>query len=508
MSHDQEHQADPHANKEGYITGNDYALPYFSKWSSVLRGAELRLLQHVNCDVLSTPGAPPTLLALKQHAQCLCRLIERFEPVNEIVHVNRGPRPDGYHSTRQANAFDWLRDLTQPYTNESPDHHRPLYDLVNQVKASSDVGETVYHCPLEVHEPRQADGVLRPYSSHANLLMHANECLERLDHEYSATGGLLSLLPTDKTHDADGLAAARNSLLGQWLLHTQALVGRMHELEIAYANAADVLAGEAVVPLQHMSTFGPDARSAGREPAFPQDRWILANAGDDVFEHIHALLDRAEALAEQKEHVWRRDRAVLGERLWVEERGGHAYARGIVPVDVTTRYYRLKGQAGPAGARRHPLFVCPAWAHHPATAATRALESRPTVVTVAPPRFPERVSDLERRYMGQEAAVAAATRANQALRAQVRQGDGEMALLKQTLTAETTARRAWEHVGGADQAELVNELDRLRAELTTARNSAADALRNANALRQEVRDRKQEIRDLNTKLQAAQAAPF
>ena len=434
MSHEQEHQADRHANRRAYIQGTDYALPYVSNWSSSLREDELELLKHVNCSLLSTPHVPPTLLALKQHAQALCRLIERFEPLDEIVQVNQGPQPEGYYAAQGANAFDWLNDLTVPYTNEHPDHHRPLHDLVNWVKTSSDIKEPTYHCPLEVHEPRKADGVRRPFLSHEGLLMHANECLERLDHEYSSTGGLLSLLPTDQEHDADNLRGARNTLVGQWLMYTQALAGRTHELELAYGNATDALAGEAVIPLQHLSAFGPDARS-GREPAFPQDRWVLVNAGDDVFDHVHELLDRVEALAEQREQIWRGDRGALGERLWLEERGGRAYARGIVPVDVTTRYYRLKGRG------RHTLFVCPAWSHHPATAATRALEARPTVVSVAAPRYPERVSDLERRWVADSEAAAIAARETEELRARVHRGDSELALLNQHLAAEKRTRK-------------------------------------------------------------------
>src|SRR5690606_30922169 len=125
-----------------------------------------------------------------------------------------------------------------------------------------------YHCPLAEIRPRgngngngneNGSGAdkQQPYANHHNLVMHANACLERLDHELSSTGGLMSLLPpargaataaTDGSGGSDDLAAARASLLGQWLHFTQSLVGRMHELERAYANALDALAGEAVVP--------------------------------------------------------------------------------------------------------------------------------------------------------------------------------------------------------------------------------------------------------------------
>lgn len=89
-----------------------------------------------------------------------------------------------------------------------------------------------------VLESAEEQTVRKPYSTHHNLLMHASECLEVLGHEYSATGGIMSLLPTDTTADTVNLRAARNSLVGQWLLFTQHLVARMHELETSYGQSS------------------------------------------------------------------------------------------------------------------------------------------------------------------------------------------------------------------------------------------------------------------------------
>ncbi|KAI1323189.1 hypothetical protein F5Y16DRAFT_384441, partial [Xylariaceae sp. FL0255] len=171
------------------------------------------------------------------------------------------------------------------------------------------------------------------------LLMHANEILERLDHEYSAMGGILSIIPleSENVNEQRALKQAKGTLVGQWILYTQHLVVRMHELEIAYGNCLDLLANEAIVPMQHISIHGPDGRS-GREIVFPQDRWILANAGEDVFSFIHQMLDRAEAFQDQQDDEFD-DQNVLGDAAYSGNKDNKY--RGIVKVDLSTRFYRL-----------------------------------------------------------------------------------------------------------------------------------------------------------------------
>ncbi|WQF86089.1 hypothetical protein CDEST_11103 [Colletotrichum destructivum] len=392
----------------GHIDNTPYAGAYQSRFTAeVLHpdgshgsshpsavGLDIHLLRHVNCGYLSTHGRAPTLLALKQHAQALAILIAKLAPTTEYAEVNNQNNVRGRikKSFRDNEAFDWLNDLSHTYQNDDEWHYKPLSDLMNQIRHQSDTQDIIHHCPLQsFEEDREKRTKPRPYASHGVLALHANECLEMLDHEYSATGGLMSLLPTDAETDSEEMSAVRNSILGQWLLFNQHLVARMHDLELGYANALDVTAGEAAVPMQMVSKMGPDAASSGREVAYPQDKWVLANAGDDVFDHLHRVLDREEAQMEFKREIWTAN-GTYGERMWNEQRGGDLYARGLVFYDVKTRYYRLQGKG------RSTIFILPAHGVHPAVQETRRLEVTPTVVSVVTPMFPARVSDWESKY--------------------------------------------------------------------------------------------------------------
>ncbi|CAK7235954.1 hypothetical protein SCUCBS95973_009441 [Sporothrix curviconia] len=415
MTHTYAHDFDPSAHRAGYIPGTDYALPYLSR-HTVAHRDETAILRHVNCSLLSTPGVPPTLLALKQHAQSLSYLIAMLSPhgndddaVEVIVaratkaqdSTARGPSTQRrttqqgaaadtpvashgadtdsllHHLVKRAgdaatdNPFDWL-DLSRPYTNDmDPEHHRPLVDLVNEVESHHDVLGATYHCPLTTHTPRnggcytmeERDNVMdedgsdkqRPYASHHSLLLHANMCLERLDHEYASTGGLISLLPTvtaspqnsasstDKQEEPAELTTARNTLVGQWLAFTQQLISRMHELEIAHTNAVHFLSGEA--ELAPAVARGDHSGSGADGPAASPGRWILSNAGDDVWTAVHDKLDQVSAT----------DTVLLQQHL----AQGVVGERSIVPsstmpyVDLTTRFYRAT-----ADSARGPVSVC------------------------------------------------------------------------------------------------------------------------------------------------------
>lgn len=414
MSHDieQEHTDNNVEQQAGYYAGSDWSLPYMSPWSRVHANPELvSVLRHMNCSYLGQPGAPPTLLGLKQHARSLAKLIMLLEPSVTSVEVdgnNNNNNSDARQKLVNGGAFDWLADLGVPYTNDDPNHHRPLNALLNEVRGRHDIGGTTYYCPLTEVPPRPPkegtlnryyapDVMTKPFVSHHNLVMHANECLERLDHEFSATGGLLSLVPPDgdETEASAELTALKNSLLGQFLVFCQGLCVRTHEMQIEHAQLLDVMAGEAVAPAQALSRDGPDARK-GRTVVFPQDRWILANAGDDVFNVLHGLFDRQEALYQQKMAEYKKA-GVSGQTDWELHRGGKEYARGIIPLNVMTRYYRL------AGKGHSTIFVIPASEeYHPGLKAThKNVETNPTVVSVVQPRWPERVSSWESKYQRQ-----------------------------------------------------------------------------------------------------------
>lgn len=424
-------QNDANVNQPGYYPATDHAIPYQSEWSRIHDDeATKATLRHLGCNYLGTKGCPPTLIALKRHAQSLAVLIARLSPSVRTGKVDGNPIFDERQAGRDRiqhsvegrlelnDAFDWLADLSQPYNNDDPNHHKPLNILSNEVAGLHEVTGVEYQCPLDKVSPREPkeqrahpylqDVSAQPYASHHLLAMHANDCLERLDHEFSNTGGILSLIPeAGQGANSDELKAAQNSLLGQLLLYVQSLALRNHEMDMTNAKLTDALASEAVVPLQHLSVLGPDGR-AGREIAYPQDRWVLVNAGDDVWAHLHDTLDREEAALTVREQEWAgEDVGLGGDSVWCTERGQDRCARGLVAVDIRSRFYRLQGQG------RSTIFVLPAFATQPSTEWSERLDrySKPTVVGTVAPRTVGRASEYEkRRNADHQAALRRGTR--------------------------------------------------------------------------------------------------
>ncbi|KAH6632597.1 hypothetical protein F5144DRAFT_489420 [Chaetomium tenue] len=551
-AHLAEHEDDDHAGQRGYIKGTDFSLPYFSQWSRLHESeASDGLLRHVSCGYLSTHGVPPTLLALKQHAQSLCVLIHALNPTLKSAEITGGnPAKAGSKKKGQAaeaagaaedslglkyklnDAFDFLTDLSVPYTNDDPNHHKPLTGLANEVRGRHEALGTTYHCPFAEHKPRGQGEKQKPYANHHNLIMHANACLERLDHEFSSTGGLMSLLPTTTTTTpptthphhptTTDLTNARNSLLGQWLHFTQTLVARMHELERAYGNALDALAGEAAIPHQALAAQGPDGRATGRVVAYPQDRWVLVNAGDEVFEAVHRLLDREEGKGRVRERVWRGN-GVVGDGLWVGKDGGKGgggvsggvrdYARGIVPVDVMTRYYRL------AGSGRNTLFVVPAWEQHPGVEASRETAAAPTVVACPQPKFPERATELEKRYTARINHAQRIELEALRVRREAEELRGEVGVLRrqnETLARSRDALMLAVGEGGVDGdgMKLAGEVHKQREraakaerEFEVARVERNRALAREESLRQELDELRRELAAIKGNSMCSRASP-
>ncbi len=163
-----DHDDDENGYQQGYIKGTDYSLPYTSQWSrmNAEEDAQKNLLRNLNCSWLSTHGSPPTLLALKQHAQSLCILIHSLCPTVRSGEINTGqPLSRGEPGVSVTadplaikyelnDAFDFLADLSKPYDNKDPNHLRPLNSLVNEVRRRSELAGTEYHCPLAETKPR------------------------------------------------------------------------------------------------------------------------------------------------------------------------------------------------------------------------------------------------------------------------------------------------------------------------------------------------------------------
>lgn len=370
-----------------------FAGPYNSTFALNLARTtptELDCLKHVNCSYISTPGLPPTLLQLKQHAQALTVLIKHMTVSTQASVIdNKSMTGISIGSFNVNESFDWLNDLTEPYKNEDRHHQMPLTSLLNNVGSlPAPLGKWVDMCPMhraDTNAPR--NGVSLPYATHQTLIQHANEVLELLDHEYSAKGGLLSILPPPEEEEERKLA--ETTLLGQLILYTSRLVQRVHDLEHQYASTLDVIKGEAAAPRQALSLLGPHGRQP-REMVYPQDRFVLVNAGDDVWQYLNNEFQIKEA-ADDEAELKARDQGVAGEALW-ENGEGKNFARGITALDIMTRYYRLRNDS------LDTVFVVPAYQEHPGTRVTRDIQSQPTVVSVVKPVWPERASVLEIKH--------------------------------------------------------------------------------------------------------------
>ena len=372
-----------------YIPATNHATTYQSTLTRLVpEPSELKRISHINCSYLSSNQAP-TLLELKKHAQSLAILIRKLSIQTNFgvpdVGESGGANVADWKTLefKQNEAFDWLSDLGTPYENPDGCHHLPLNSIQNEIAHEHDVEGATRHCPLP-----QAD---RATGSHMALLQHANECLEILDHEYSATGGLLSLLPSDDD-GSDETKHARNTLIGQWLLFQHHLIGRMHELEIEYANACSALSHEAEIPKQIINKQTFEERQRGHDVAHLQDKFILVNAGTPAHNEIHHLLDEKEKHMEERARQWH-DAGVQGQRLFTFDEDEDPLAEGIVKVDLVSRFYRVKGD-GPEAA----VFVLPAIEHQGSLQRTLDMERKPGVVSVPESKWPARVTDWERRY--------------------------------------------------------------------------------------------------------------
>lgn len=452
MSHaiEHEHEDNNHGGKgqAGYYHATDFALPYVSPWSRVVDDSvNAKMLAHMNCSYLGTPGHPPTLLALKQHAQSLAVLIRYLSPSLKTGRIDGGRQGDqepDQNPRRQLEmgaSFDWLANLEKPYDSDDIDHWKPLNALTNEVKWRNDIEETHFHCPLTSLPPRalgdatknqyyQAYVQKEPVASHHNLVMHANECLERLDHEYSAMGGILALVPPDgEGNNSEELRGVKNSLLGQFLMQVQGMAIRMHDFELEVANMRDALARDAVVPMQSLSEKGPDARS-GREIIIDQDRYVLVHANDETWRSLHRAFDNKEGHDAQIAEI-NREAGLTSERLFKQTAAGLAYAAGVTTMDIKSRIYRLRGSG------HSTIFISPDYPE-----VTSEMEKRPPVVGLVQPRWPERVSSWQTRNESQLAAATAAQReASQLQQAKTNQAM-EIDALKHALEAQRYATAA------------------------------------------------------------------
>ncbi|KAI0406913.1 hypothetical protein F4802DRAFT_81179 [Xylaria palmicola] len=472
----------------GFLKSTHWSKPYYSALVHNNPQLPYHLLEHVNCTYLSTHGRPPTLLALKQHAQSLAVLISMLAPAR--MGGTLGPPDEGKSNGDEQfaahQAFDWLNDLQTHYNTDDGSHKKPLNALLNLVKSNSDTTGPKWHCPLDTVEiefpEKHPFQQYRPYETHMTLLMHANEILERLDHEYSAMGGILGIIPLDseKVDEQRALAQAKTTLVGQWILYTQHLVVRMHELEIAYGNSLDLLANEAIVPMQHISIHGPDGRS-GREIVFPQDRWILANAGEDVFTFIHQMLDRAEAHQEAQDDVFAQQN-VLGDAAYSSNED--LKYRGIVKVDLNTRFYRLRSSG------HGPLFVLPAFGDRPGTRHTRDMENRPTVIAVPQPSSKEAINSWESKHKDVEVKLLKLTVDKSNLEAKVSQLNSSVEIRDREIDRLNEVHKQYDKIEKGDK-DLTKQIVHLQENVRYFQKMVRETEEREMALKQDIENFKQ-----------------
>ncbi|KAI1816935.1 hypothetical protein GGS20DRAFT_133703 [Poronia punctata] len=474
---------------KGFIKATHWSKPYYSALIHNNPQLPHDLFEHVNCSYLSTPGRAPNLLVLKQHVQSLAVLISYLAPTSQ--HGGGGILSDGDDDDDDDDApfaaeqaFDWLNDLRTHYHTDDSAHKRPLNALANLIKSNGDVEGPKWHCPLddtaiqlaEKHRFQQ----YRPFETHMTLLMHANEILERLDHEYSAMGGILGIIPLEGEDNVENkaLKQSKTTLVGQWILFTQHLVSRMHELEIAYGNSLDLLANEAIVPMQHLSVHGPDGRR-GREIVYPQDRWILANAGEDVFSFIHQMLDKAEAVQDRQDDKFA-EQKVLGDAALSDE----LEYRGIVKVDLDTRFYRLRSSG------HGPLFVLPAFADRPNTAYTREMEKRPTVVTIPQPEMKESVSSWEARHKDIDARMIKLSVEKSNLEAAVAQNQSMLDLKDREIDRLNETLRQYDDKLQHPEKNLSREIVRLKSIVENYKEQMREQQSQTKAVKEELENYK------------------
>lgn len=363
------------------IAPNRFVGPYHSTWLRICvekRPEMSGLLENLNCSYFSTRGQAPTLLELKQHAQALLILIKAITVSDEAVAVDDVPeksripaphRPVVKPGTKpsssrfqpyqpdpsnievneendKAVAFDFLANLNTRYTSSDPSHVVALTGLLNSLE---DMGVLNRHgrdhCPLhavQISTPYNDASIKRnqhplPYATNRQLLKHANDLLERLDHEFSSEGGLLGMLPLpdDSTeHARETNIIGQHSILGQWISFTRSIVVRNHQLEQNLNQVLNIVAGEALIPRQvlydstsgglvHYKTLQEKAENT------PQSERFIINIqpGKQV--------EFAQAFEKLERH-----QAIIGKPF---DPSSVDASKMLLNLSVTTTYSRLRG---------------------------------------------------------------------------------------------------------------------------------------------------------------------
>lgn len=501
----------------GHLKHTNWSKPYLSALIHNNPDLPFPLLEHVNCTYLSTPGRPPTLLALKQHAQSLAVLISLLAPSQQGSTLSP-PNEEilqGDKGFAQEQAFDWLNDLGKHYHTDDRSHKLPLNALVNLYKSNDDWEGPKFHCPMDnTPEHLAEDGEksgqrYRPFASHTILMQHANEILERLDHEYSAMGGILAIIPSaidggeHGVKETEDLGRAKTTLLGQWILFTQNLVGRMHELEIAYAEGLELLAGGHVNPLQHRcrddGVDWPRCCSRAADGHTPQGSWVIANAGKKVLDLVHEALDDDEDDMDLRDDRHAKkcvlgDAAFAGSDAEATDRHGKKRYHGTANATMSCRFSRIRDRGG---KRRGPIYIVPAVLGREDMQFTRDMKTTPTAVLVPAPTIKTSVTAWEERHRDLAAEFDRLRAENTELTQRATEVDG-LRVKKTKLRArnKTLARQVRRALKGRDEMdEKYSDLENVLANLKQNDKKTVNKAIRAMKLKQKVRALENQMRD-------------
>lgn len=271
----------------------------------------------------------------------------------------------------------------------------------------------------------------------------------------------------------------QDTILGQWLIYTTNLVQRVSELEAEVANAREVLAGEAMVPMRLVSqgadavgevvaagTADGGARTGaeglcGRVMVFPQDRYVLANCGAGLWERLNEELAAREQGLEARERD--RVRTLRGGKVRGEPGVGHAL-QPVTYMDVQSRIYRVKGCQS--------LFVIPAFDIHPDTEGTRRMESKGLVQTVVRPlEYALAGTDRWQRTVVERARTAEQQGRNASRRARnLKEEVAGLRLELEERSRELERERARSREVRATERDLASKEELVRAQMETMRH--------------------------------------
>ncbi|KAI9782982.1 MAG: hypothetical protein M1816_001642 [Peltula sp. TS41687] len=325
-----------------------------------LRPADLDRFTHVNCSYLShESGTAPTLTQLKRHAQCLANLICALDVLDN--EAGRDP-------------FDYLDDLHMPYSNTDYSHRKPLTAVTNLITTHQDQArgptKPCHRCPFTGDQPSE---------NPAEYVEHVNDMFEVLENMYCDKGGILGLVPPE---NMPGRAEMEETIFGQWLLFTTRLVEELVSQKKEVARQQSILAGEATTPHQ-LSTKGRLVE--GKPLLFPQDRYVLANVSEELYDLLDKRLGHNETTT-RRGAAASSTRKASSKRRQAENQPHEPDPTSSSPllqiahVDVTSRIFRLEGYK--------TLFIVPAFEISPNTRLAREHETRPDMIIQSLPRPP------------------------------------------------------------------------------------------------------------------------